>query len=62
MNRRIFSFFGTFEYLEEGFSIGKGVEVAETDVRGGAMATEGVEISTADEYHLRDAERGGATS
>lgn len=36
------------------------MEVAETQVRGGAMATEGVEVATADEHNLRHAESGGA--
>lgn len=38
------------------------MEVAEEDVRGRAMATEGVEVTAAYEYELRYAEGGGATS
>lgn len=38
----------------------EGVEVAEAEVGGGAMAAEGVEVAAADENELRNAEGGGA--
>lgn len=50
----------TISGLEEYTSVGEGVEMAEADVRGGAMTAESVEVSTTDQYHLRHAECGGA--
>lgn len=35
--------------------------MAEAEMRSGAMATEGVEVPTADEYEFRNAEGGGAS-
>ena len=48
--------------LEVVASFDEGVKVAETDVRGGAMAAEGVEVTAADEDQLRDTEGRRATS
>lgn len=38
------------------------MEVAESDVGGGSVAPESVEVSPSDEDELRDAEGGGASS
>lgn len=46
--------------LEEGTSKRQGLEMAEADVRGGSMAAEGVEVTPADQNHLRHSESGGA--
>lgn len=48
--------------LEEETGVEEGVEVAEAEVGGGAVAAEGVEVAAADEDELRHAERGGAAS
>lgn len=48
--------------LEEAPSVGERVEVSKAAVRSGAVATERVEITAADENEFGNAERGGATS
>lgn len=48
--------------LEEDTSVSERVKVTKAAVRSGAMTTERVEITAADENEFGDAESGGATS
>ena len=50
------------EDLEEEAGVGEGVEVAEAEVGGGSVASEGVEVAAAHQYYLRHAERRRAAS
>lgn len=59
--RDLYAAYVAISLLEEVAGVEEGVEVAEAEVGGGAMAPERVEVAAADEDQLRHAEGGGAT-